>query len=146
MTGKRVIKADVFRGPFDPGGQPDLTPRNPLELSFFAWNVRGGLSATKAVMSDPARYRDYWHWPTAKRLLAEADRIGFDYQVQYGMWGGYGGASGWNDARTSRSGLTKTKAPFNLPRHASKSLSEVIVTTTASPVIVPGVPGVQANG
>jgi FMNH2-dependent dimethyl sulfone monooxygenase len=97
MNGKRVIKADVFRGPFDPGGQPDLTPRNPIELSLFAWNVRGGLSATKAVMAEPARYRDYWHWPTAKRLLAEADRIGFDYQVQYGMWTGWGGATGWND-------------------------------------------------
>ena len=88
----------MLRGPFDPGGQPQAATGQPLELSFFAWNVSGGLSATKAVLADPARYRDYWHWPTASRLLREADRIGFDHQVQYGMWNGYGGASQWNDA------------------------------------------------
>ena len=57
-----------------------------------------GLSASKAVLADPPRYRDYWHWPTASKLLKEADRIGFDHQVQYGMWKGYGGATQWNDA------------------------------------------------
>ena len=31
-------------------------------------------------------------------MLKEADRIGFDHQVQYGMWKGYGGATQWNDA------------------------------------------------
>ena len=93
----RTIKAEVFRGPFDPGGQPEVATGQPLELSFFAWNVRGGLSATKAVMSDPARYRDYWHWPAASQLLRQADRIGFDHQVQYGMWGGWSATTGWNE-------------------------------------------------
>ena len=96
MTTRRTVKAEVFRGPFDPGGQPKSATGQPMELSFFAWNVSSGLSATKAVLSDPARYRDYWHWPTASRMLAEADRIGFDHQVQYGMWSGWGGATGWN--------------------------------------------------
>ena len=96
MAGRRTIRAEVLRGPFDPGGQPVAGTSQPLELSFFAWNVRAGLSGTKAVMTDPARYRDYWHWPTAKKLLAEADRIGFDHQVQYGMWSGWGGEIGWN--------------------------------------------------
>lgn len=98
MAKRRTIKAEQTRGPFDPGGQPDSATGQPLELSFFAWNVSSGLSATKAVLADPARFRDYWHWPTASRLLAKADRIGFDHQVQYGMWKGYGGATQWNDA------------------------------------------------
>ena len=98
MAGRRTIKAEVLRGPFDPGGQPQAATGQPLELSFFAWNVSSGLSATKAVLADPPRYRDFWHWPTASRLLKEADRIGFDHQVQYGMWRGYGGATRWNDA------------------------------------------------
>ena len=102
MDRRRGVKAEVFRGPFDPGGQPEAATGQPLELSFFAWNVSGGLSATKAVLSDPARYRDYWHWPTASKLLSEADRIGFDHQVQYGMWSGWGGATGWNDAGLGR--------------------------------------------
>ena len=98
MSKRRTIKAEQTRGPFDPGGQPISATGQPLELSFFAWNVSSGLSATKAVLADPPRYRDYWHWPTASRLLKEADRIGFDHQVQYGMWKGYGGATKWNDA------------------------------------------------
>ena len=97
MKKRRRIKAEVLRGPFDPGGQPDAATGQPLEISLFAWNVRSGLSATKAVLSDPARYADFWHWPSASRLLQEADRIGFDHQVQYGMWSGYGGESRWND-------------------------------------------------
>jgi len=94
----RRIRADVFRGPFDPGGQPPTRTGQPLELALFAWNVQGGLSASKAVLTDPQRYRDYWHWPTASKMLREAERIGFDHQVPYGMWSGYGGETGWNDA------------------------------------------------
>ena len=97
MATSRTIKAEVLRGPFDPGGQPESATGQPLELSFFAWNVRSGLSASKAVLSDEDRYSHYWRWPVASKMLAHADRIGFDHQVQYGMWSGYGGASGWND-------------------------------------------------
>ena len=93
----KTIEADVFRGPFDPGGQPDAATGQPLEISLFAWNVRSGLSATRAVLADEARYADYWRWPSAERLLRRADALGFDHQVQYGMWGGFGGASRWND-------------------------------------------------
>ncbi|MBN35996.1 MAG: flavin-dependent oxidoreductase [Rhodospirillaceae bacterium] len=97
MNSGKTIKAEVFRGPFDPGGQPEMSRGQPLELSLFAWNVRSGLSATKAVMSDEDRYANYWHWPSAEKLLRRADELGFDNQVQYGMWGGYGGPSRWND-------------------------------------------------
>ena len=97
MASKRTVKAEVFRGPFDPGGQPESATGQPVELSLFAWNVRSGLSATKAVLADEERYSHYWRWPTASKMLAHADRIGFDHQVQYGMWKGYGGASRWND-------------------------------------------------
>lgn len=92
------IKAEVLRGPFDPGGQPEARTGQPLEVSFFAWNVQGGLSPNKAVLADLPRYRDFWHWDSASRLLREADRLGYDHQVQYGVWSGYGGPSGWNDA------------------------------------------------
>jgi FMNH2-dependent dimethyl sulfone monooxygenase len=95
---RNSITADVLRGPFDPGGQPSLERDHPLHLSLFAWNVRCGLSATKAVLADPPRYRDFWEWPSASTILREAERAGFDSQLQYGMWSGYGGAIGWNDA------------------------------------------------
>lgn len=93
----RRVSADTFRGPFDPGGQPDTRTGQPLELALFAWNVQSGLSATKAVLTNPRQYRDYWRWPSASTLLKEAERIGFDHQVPYGMWSGYGGDSGWNE-------------------------------------------------
>ena len=94
---QRRVKAEVFRGPFDPGGQPETRTGQPMELALFAWNVQSGLSASKAVLADPARYRDYWRWETSSELLREAERIGFDHQVPYGMWSGYGGESGWNE-------------------------------------------------
>jgi dimethylsulfone monooxygenase len=95
---RKGVKAEVFKGPFDPGGQPSLEQDHPLHLSLFAWNVRSGLSATKAVLADPARHRDFWEWPSASRLLRAAERAGFDSQLQYGMWSGYGGTTGWNDS------------------------------------------------
>lgn len=93
-----TVNAEVLRGPFDPGGQPDLSGDHPLHLSLFAWNVRSGLSATKAVLSDPPRLRDFWEWPSASKLLKSAEAAGFDSQLQYGMWSGFGGEIGWNDS------------------------------------------------
>ena len=98
MTSNRTVKAEILRGPLDPGGQPEAATGQPMELSFFAWNVSSGLSATKAVLADPVRYKDYWQWPTARKMLRHAERIGFDHQVQYGMWSGWGGATDWNGA------------------------------------------------
>ena len=93
------VEAEVLRGPFDPGGQPIIERKSHLHLSLFAWNVRNGLSATKAVLADPSRHRDVWEWPSSSELLRETERAGFDSQLQYGMWSGYGGATGWNDAQ-----------------------------------------------
>jgi dimethylsulfone monooxygenase len=98
VSKKRIVKAEVLRGPFDPGGQPETATGQPLEISLFGWNVAGGLSPNKAVLTDIPRYRDYWHWPTASKMLQAAERVGFDHQIQYGMWTGYGGPSQWNDA------------------------------------------------
>jgi FMNH2-dependent dimethyl sulfone monooxygenase len=95
---RRSVKAEVLRGPFDPGGQPSLERDHPLHVSLFAWNVRSGLAATKATLTDPKRYRDQWEWPAARDLLQAAERAGFDSQLQYGMWSGYGGATDWNGA------------------------------------------------
>jgi FMNH2-dependent dimethyl sulfone monooxygenase len=89
--------ADVLRGPFDPGGQPETRSGNALELGFFAWNLSGGMTASKAVLADVDRYRDFWHWDTALHLNQEAERIGYEYQVPFGRWKGHGGASGYND-------------------------------------------------
>jgi FMNH2-dependent dimethyl sulfone monooxygenase len=95
---RKSVRADALRGPFDPGGQPSLEQDHPLHLSLFAWNVRSGLAATKAVLTDPKRYRDFWEWPASRELLQAAERAGFDSQLQYGMWSGYGGATDWNGA------------------------------------------------
>ncbi len=90
-------KADVLRGPFDPGGQPETRSGQPIELGFFAWNLACGMTASKAVLSDRPRLRDFWHWDTALHLNQLAERIGYEYQVPFGRWRGYGGASGYND-------------------------------------------------
>ena len=82
-------KADVLRGPFDPGGQPETRSGNPLELGFFAWNLSGGMTASKAVLADTARYRDFWHWDTALHMNQEAERIGYECQVPFGRWKGH---------------------------------------------------------
>ena len=98
MPTSSSINAEVFGGPFDPGGQPDTRTGQPMELSLFAWNVRSGLTASKAVLSDPDRLQDFWVWERSSHLLREAERIGMDSQVQYGMWTGYGGPSEWNNS------------------------------------------------
>ncbi|TCK21918.1 LLM class flavin-dependent oxidoreductase [Pseudonocardia endophytica] len=92
------VPTEVRRGPFDPGGQPSLDRDHPLHLSLFAWNVRSGLAATKAVLTDEGRYADQWKWPASRDLLQAAERVGFDSQLQYGMWSGYGGETNWNGA------------------------------------------------
>ncbi|MCL6563004.1 MAG: LLM class flavin-dependent oxidoreductase [Firmicutes bacterium] len=89
--------ADVLHGPFDPGGQPDTRSGNPLELGFFAWNLACGMTASKAVLSDPPRLRDFWHWDSAVHLNQLAERIGYEYQVPFARWRGHGGPSGYND-------------------------------------------------
>ena len=83
-----------------------LTPVvNPRWLPDNRWSCRFLPGMSAADCPPPKRCwpiqpatGDYWHWPTASRMLKEADRIGFDHQVQYGMWKGYGGATQWNDA------------------------------------------------
>ena len=92
-----AIKADTLRGPFDPGGQPDTRSGQPLELGFFAWNLACGMTASRAVLSDPPRLRDFWHWDTARHLNQLAERAGYEYQVPFGRWRGHGGPSGYND-------------------------------------------------
>ena len=91
-------KVDVINGPFDPGGQPETRIGQPLELGFFAWNIKGGMTASKAVLKDPARYQNYWEWPNSMRLVQLAEEIGFDYQVPFGRWIGQGGTTDYNGA------------------------------------------------
>jgi FMNH2-dependent dimethyl sulfone monooxygenase len=90
-------RADVLRGPFDPGGQPETRSGNAMELGFFAWNLSCGMTASTAVLDDPARLRDFWHWDSAMRLNQLAERIGYEYQVPFARWRGHGGPSGYND-------------------------------------------------
>ena len=68
-----------------------------MELGFFAWNLASGMTASKAVLADPARLRDFWHWDTALHLNQLAERIGYEYQVPFARWRGHGGPSGYND-------------------------------------------------
>ena len=90
-------QADILRGPFDPGGQPDTRSGNALELGFFAWNLTSGMTASKAVLSDPERLQDFWHWDTALHMNQLAERIGYEYQVPFARWKGHGGPSRYNN-------------------------------------------------
>ena len=92
--GERV---KTTRGPFDPGGQPQVDSPHPLVLGLFAWNLTGGATISKAVQADPARYRDFWHWDTARYLVQFAERIGFEFQVPFGRWLGHGGPTRFNE-------------------------------------------------
>ena len=103
-----ITKAEVLRGPFDPGGQPETRSGNPLEMGFFAWNIQGGMTASKAVLSDPDRYQTFWHWPNASEMVKEAERVGFEYQVPFARWIGQGGPTRYNDA--SLDGLSAAAA------------------------------------
>lgn len=98
MNNSKVLHAETLRGPFDPGGQPLARTGQPLEVSLFGWNAQGGMSPNLAALDDLPRFRDYWQWPIARELLVEAESYGFDHQVQFGIWSGWGGPSGWNDA------------------------------------------------
>lgn len=91
-------KVDVLTGPFDPGGQPETHVGQPLELGFFAWNIKGGMTASKAVLSDPPRLQNFWEWPNSMRLVQLAEEVGFDYQVPFGRWLGQGGETDYNGA------------------------------------------------
>lgn len=93
-----TITAEILRGPFDPGGQPDTRSGQPLELGFFAWNIKGGMTASKAVLANPARYQNYWEWPRARRLVELAEEVGFDYQVPFAQWVGHGGPTEYNES------------------------------------------------
>lgn len=86
-----------IRGPFDPGGQPEIDAPHRLLLGVFAWNVAGGVGATRAQLEDLDRRRDFWRWPEALRLLREADRIGCEIQVPFGRWTGQHGRIAFND-------------------------------------------------
>lgn len=96
MAGFR--KAEILRGPFDPGGQPETRTGDAMELGFFAWNIKGGMTASKGVLSNPKRYQDFWHWDSASRLVQLAEQVGFDYQVPFARWIGQGGATDYNDS------------------------------------------------
>ena len=98
MSKKQFKRAEILRGPFDPGGQPNTRTGQPMELGFFAWNIKGGMTASKGVLKNPARYQDFWHWDSASRLVQLAEKIGFDYQVPFARWVGQGGATDYNDS------------------------------------------------
>jgi FMNH2-dependent dimethyl sulfone monooxygenase len=91
-------KVELLKGPFDPGGQPDTRTGQPLELGLFAWNIKGGMTASKAVLSDPDRLQNFWEWKHSRKLIELAEEIGFDYQVPFGRWLGQGGETDYNGA------------------------------------------------
>lgn len=93
-----VINAEVTTGPFDPGGQPETRSGNPMELGFFAWNIKGGMTASKAVLENPERMQNFWQWPNAMHLVKMAEQAGFEYQVPFARWIGQGGATDYNDS------------------------------------------------
>lgn len=111
-------KVEETRGPFDPGGQPHTRSGNPLELGLFAWNIKGGMTASRAVLTNPDRYADYWQWPTALRLVQLAERIGFEYQVPFARWIGHEGDTDYNgsnlDFLTSAAALSPVTSQLGI--------------------------------
>lgn len=95
MARKRI---EITDEPVDPGGQPETRTGQPLELGFFAWNIRGGMTVSKATLRNNDRERDYWAWPNSRRLVELAEHIGYDYQVPFGRWLGSGGETDFNGA------------------------------------------------
>lgn len=91
-------KIEITDEPVDPGGQPETRTGQPLELGLFAWNIRGGMTISKATLRNNDRERDYWTWPNSRRLIELAEYIGYDYQVPFGRWLGSGGETDFNGA------------------------------------------------
>lgn len=107
-----TIDADTFKGPFDPHGQPETRSGNAMELGLFAWNIKGGMTASKAVLADPDRLQNFWHWPRAKRLVQMAEQVGFEYQVPFARWIGQGGDTGYNDSNLDFLSSAAAMAPL----------------------------------
>jgi len=84
MARKRIEMTDA---PVDPGGQPDTRTGQPLELGFFAWNIRGGMTMSKATLRNNDRERDFWKWPNSRKLVEHAEQIGIGYFLSTGNEG-----------------------------------------------------------
>ena len=97
--GRPAKTVDIIRGPFDPGGQPEAESPHKMLLGLFGWNVSGGVTISKATLADRERYRDYWQWDNASRLLQLADRA-LDFEVPCGRYAGHGGPTGFNDEQS----------------------------------------------
>ena len=95
MARKLIIPDGI---PNDPGGQPDTRKGKALELGFFAWNIRGGMTISKATLRNNDRERDYWKWSNSRNMIEQAEFIGFDYQVPFARWLGSGGEIDFNGA------------------------------------------------
>jgi FMNH2-dependent dimethyl sulfone monooxygenase len=95
MARKLIVPDGI---PNDPGGQPDSRRGKALELGFFGWNIRGGMTMSKATLRNNDRERDYWKWSNSRNLIEQAEYIGFDYQVPFARWLGSGGEIDFNGA------------------------------------------------
>ncbi len=90
-------KVAITRGPFDPGGQPDVESPHRLLVGLWGWNVSCGTVASRAVLEDRDRFRDYWQWPRASALVKSADRAGFDFELPFERRFGYAGEIGFHE-------------------------------------------------
>lgn len=112
VLGLRGRKVDLVRGPFDPGGQPALESPNDLWLGLFAWNVGGGCTASKAILTDPDRYQHIWRWETAERLVRHADAMGLEFQLSAARWLGHGGETRFHEDVLESLIATSATAPI----------------------------------
>lgn len=115
--GKEEQVVTIFKGPFDPGGQPEFDGENKFQIGLHAWNVSGGTSLTKAVLRDKEKFRDYWTWPNALRLIKESERVGLEFQLPLERWLGFGGEAGH-----SEDSLDPLVSACSLAMHTSKML------------------------
>lgn len=84
MAKQLFKRVDALRRPFGPSGQ--LVNRN----------IRGGMTVSKAVLSDPDRLQNFRERPWASKLVQLAEQAVFVDQVPYARWLCQGGKASWN--------------------------------------------------
>lgn len=89
-AGKEEQQVSIIRGPYDPGGQPELRTDNALYLGLAGWDVAGGAAVMKAN-----RGNDRWSWRHASHLIREAERVGLEFELPLGFGHGFGGEAGY---------------------------------------------------
>ena len=90
-------RVGITQGPYDPGLQPVMNSENRLMLGLYGWNVSCGVTMSKAVLDNPPKLRNFHEWETARYLVQEAERVGFEFELPVARLRGSGGKIGFQE-------------------------------------------------